>query len=104
MKIEEMRDIILILVILVIIISLIIFVRNVSVANAIKEHEKIQEIIDNIIYEESLVENCECIEKERIKCFEEYELDGRVCRNGKTITSILRACSKYNCSGEIHNL
>tara|TARA_Y100000034_G_scaffold46233_1_gene56850 strand:+ start:3040 stop:3330 length:291 start_codon:yes stop_codon:yes gene_type:complete len=95
MEFKKMRNIILIFVILAIIISVVIFAKNISVANAIKEQ---------IVYEESLVENCECIEKERIKCFEGYELDGRFCRKEKKVTNVLRACSKYNCSGEIHNL
>ncbi|MAH03173.1 hypothetical protein CMI39_00085 [Candidatus Pacearchaeota archaeon] len=91
----KIKNIILIIAILIIISFVVIFAKNVSVANAIKEQ---------IIYEEFLVENCDCLEKERIKCFEGYELGDKFCRKGNDVTSSLRACSKYNCSGEIHNL
>ncbi|MBI2043725.1 hypothetical protein HYT25_05030 [Candidatus Pacearchaeota archaeon] len=65
-------------------------------ANAIKEQQE-QEY-----YENWLPENCNCLEKERIKCVDGFELVGNLCRNEaeKTFTNVLKACSKYSCEDE----
>lgn len=51
-----------------------------------------------------LSENCKCLEHERLKCREGYELgeDG-MCVNSeeKTFTNPLEACSRYECSDGI---
>ena len=81
------------MVLLVVLISVTINVKKVMVANTIKEQ---------IVYEEWLVDNCDCFERERLKCSEGFELVGRICKAKGTYTNVLLGCSKYNCSGEIH--
>ena len=53
-------------------------------------------------YDEWLPENCSCLEKERIKCSNGFELIENVCKNEKagTFTNVLKACSKYSCEAE----
>lgn len=64
-------------------------------ANAIKE---LQEQVE---YREWLAENCECLEQNRFFCNKDFLLNGSWCSNGKQYTNRLKACSMYNCSGEI---
>ena len=49
---------------------------------------------------------CRCLERERLRCNEGFELDAenRLCRNvnGKEVTNVILACSKYECSGNIY--
>ena len=57
-------------------------------------------------YEEDLdwlSDNCDCIERERFKCSNGFEVDEerRLCFKGNEITNVLLGCSMYNCSGEI---
>ncbi len=63
-------------------------------AKAIEE-QQLQEY-----YDDWLPENCDCIEKERIKCSDGFELVGSLCRNEaeNTFTNVLKGCSKYECS------
>ena len=72
-----------------------------------------------------LVDNCECIERENLKCDEGFELfeeerlckrtiikcpseivldiEG-ICKSEKQYTNVLLGCSKYNCTGEIYEI
>ena len=90
------RNVILILAVLTIVLVVVTNVENVLVANAIME-QKEQEA-----YEDELVDNCDCIKRERLKCPEGFELIGRSCKRDGKWTNVLLGCSKYNCSGEIH--
>ncbi len=55
--------------------------------------------------EEWLSENCDCIEKEKPKCYKGFELENNICVNKtlKIFTSVIYTCSKYNCSDEIYS-
>ena len=50
-----------------------------------------------------LVDNCECIERENLKCPDGFELEERVCRDKEknTFTNVLLGCSKYDCNGKV---
>ena len=65
-------------------------------ANVIKEQQE-----QNYL-EDWLPENCDCLEKERIKCSDGFELIGNICKNKaeETFTNVLKACSKYDCQAE----
>lgn len=90
------RNVILILAVLAIVLLIVINIRNVMVANAIKEQRE-QEV-----YQDQLVDNCDCIERERWKCSEGFELIGRACKRDGDWTNVLLGCSKYNCSDGVH--
>ena len=49
-------------------------------------------------------EKCRCVERERLKCNDGFELDleNRFCRSGKDITNVILSCSKYECSGVVY--
>lgn len=49
-------------------------------------------------------ETCRCVERERLRCNEGFELDleNRICKNGNDITNVILGCSKYECSGTIY--
>jgi len=81
---------------IIVALSLMLIGRQIT-ANAIKEKQKLQ------AYEDWLVENCTCLAKERIMCPDGFELKGNWCFNNSKnyFTNILKACSQYNCSGEI---
>ncbi len=64
-------------------------------ANAIKEQQEQTE------YREWLAENCECLEEERFFCNEGFVLNGSWCFKEEIYTNRLKACSKYDCSGDI---
>lgn len=51
-------------------------------------------------YESWLPENCDCVEKERMKCSSGFELVENLCKNKaeNTFTTVLKGCSKYKCS------
>jgi len=70
------------------------FVREMKTTNAIREAE------ENEKYEDWLSDNCKCLEKERIKCSEYFELIGGVCKNEEKglFTNVLKGCSVYECS------
>jgi|TARA_Y100000034_G_C6703213_1_gene310249 hypothetical protein len=57
-------------------------------------------------YLDWLGDNCDCVERERLKCSGEFELDEerRLCVKEDEITSVLLGCSMYNCSGEINKV
>ena|SRR3989344_4101671 len=95
MQINKFRLAVSIIVLATAIFALIYYHGNIT-ANAIKEQQE-QEY-----YESWLPENCDCLEKERIKCSDGFELVGNLCRNEteKTFTNVLKACSKYDCKDE----
>ena len=66
-------------------------------SDIIKENQEAQE------YQEWLVENCDCLKRERITCPTGFEMLNQTCRNedAGTYTNKLLICSEYNCSGEI---
>ena len=90
---QKIIKLILMLVFLVVVIIVAINLEKELTANAIKEQE---------VQEEWFVDNCECIERERLKCREGFELVGRICKSEGAWTNVLLGCSKYNCSEEIH--
>ena len=49
-------------------------------------------------------DKCRCIERERLKCLEGFELDleNRLCRKGNEITNVILGCSEYECSGVVY--
>ncbi len=98
-KEKKGTKLIMILIALIILLIVIINVKKTITTNAIKKEQKEQQA-----YEEWLVENCECIERERILCPKGFELKDNLCKNEtkKIFTNVLAACSKYNCSEEIH--
>ncbi len=73
-----------------------------------------------------LQDNCECVEREKLKCPGEFKLDveKRMCRKATVVcpekgeivlydkdckeevawTNVLLGCSKYNCTGEIYEV
>ncbi len=87
----------LVLAITLIIAFLMMMVGNKIRANMIKENQESQ------AYQEWLVENCKCLEKNKIECSEGYILQNQTCVNEQenTFTNILLKCSKYDCAGEI---
>jgi len=96
---KKIKNIMIVLIFLLIVGVIVVNVRNkIITTNAIKEQERQK------AYEDWLVDNCECLEKERIKCKEGFELINGVCKNKtrKVFTNVLEACSKYYCDGEIH--
>ena len=52
-----------------------------------------------------LVENCECIERENLRCNSGFKLnkEDRICvrENDGSITNVVLGCSKYECGDEI---
>lgn len=84
--------------IIVVLLVVVIIVNKVMTANVIKEQET---------YERWLLNNCDCIEWERIKCPKRFEWSPErgwcVGLNTETLTLTNKrlACSQYNCSGEI---
>ena len=49
-------------------------------------------------------EKCRCVERERLTCPKNFELDSekRACINGTDITNVILTCSKYECSGILY--
>lgn len=90
------KNVILILAVLVAVLVIVTNVENALTANVIKEQ------IEQKVHEEELVDNCDCIERERWKCSGGFELIGRACKRDNEWTNVLLGCSRYNCSGEIH--
>ena len=70
-------------------------VNKTMTANAIKEQQE---------YETWLENNCECLENERPKCQEGFELVNDWCNNETrgVFTYALGGCSKYDCEDGIH--
>lgn len=81
------------LVFVVVVLIVAINVKKELTANAIKEQ---------LAQEKWFLDNCDCMERERLKCPEGFTLEGRLCKAEGKYTNVLLACSKYDCSGEIH--
>jgi len=71
-----------------------VFINKIKTANAVKEMKEQKSL------EEMFPENCDCLEKERIKCSDGFELIGSICKNEtlKIFTNVLKGCSEYKCS------
>ena len=89
---NKTKKIIIILLIVAFLVSIGIYLKSIITANTIKEQQK---------YEEWLKDNCNCTIKERLRCPEGYELNGKTCIGWKSFTNPVLTCSQYNCSGEI---
>ena len=98
MQINKFRFAVAILILAVAIFGLVHYQGKIT-ANAIKIQE------EQKFYEDWLPENCKCLEKNLTKCSGGFELVGTLCKNNelKTFTNVLKACSKYDCSGIIYN-
>ncbi|MEK6898067.1 MAG: hypothetical protein AABX28_01780 [Nanoarchaeota archaeon] len=97
-KMKIARNLIIALVVIALAAAIVVYSMNkITIANTIKE-QKEQEV-----YAEWLIDNCDCIEKDKIKCSDGFKLEGNLCRNEtlKVFTNVLKACSKYECDGEI---
>jgi len=51
-----------------------------------------------------MVDNCDCIERNNLKCKEGYELKERICVKDNLVTNVLLGCSKYDCDGTIYGV
>jgi hypothetical protein len=51
-----------------------------------------------------LERNCQCIKADNIKCRNGFTLNNGRCWRGDMMTSPIRECSKYNCTGEIYEV
>ncbi|MFH1325217.1 MAG: hypothetical protein ABIH49_00405 [archaeon] len=71
-------------------------VNKIQTANVIKQQEEEQKY-----FEDWLPENCNCVERNRLKCSLGFELDKEreLCVNKieKTFTNVLLGCSVYSC-------
>jgi len=57
---------------------------------------------DNSEKSDWLNENCDCIERNNLRCPEGYYVDGNLCRSeNNTVTYPILGCSAYDCDGEI---
>ena len=99
MQINKFRFAVAILILAVAIFGLVHYQGKIT-ANAIKIQEE-QKFLN-----EWLPENCKCLEKNATRCSDGFELVGNLCKNEakKTFTNVLKACSKYDCSGIVYNL
>ena len=97
MQINKLRLFVAILVLATAIFALV-YLKGSITAKVIEEQQQ-QEF-----YESWLPENCSCLEKERIKCSLGFELVGNLCKNAneRTFTNVLKACSKYDCTGTVY--
>ncbi len=95
MHINKFRLAIAILVLAAVILGLMYHQISIT-ANAVKEKQEME------YYESWLPENCVCLEKERIKCTDGFEVINGLCKNEiqKTFTNVMKACSEYKCSDE----
>ena len=101
---------IIILILILVLVSGFFIIKNFT-GNVVKEGSK---------KEYTLERNCECIEKEKVICYEEYELmdEKRLCQKVSErcftgelnkiscepfvqYSPVLLSCSKYDCDGEI---
>ena len=66
-------------------------------ASVVKEKQQAEE------YYEWLYENCNCLERERYYCPDDFVLNGSYCFGIKEKVYTLRifGCSEYDCSGEL---
>jgi len=70
----------------------------------VKENRGVDASNESLSFYDS--DKCRCIERERLRCNEGFELDleNRLCRNvnGKEVTNVILGCSKYECSGTVY--
>ena len=113
---KDIKKVILTIVILIVVLILVIFVRKGLTSNIIESQ------VPDIDW---LIDNCECIERENLKCPQYFELvEGKrmckrtitecpselmldikgICKTEILYTNVLLECSKYNCTGEIYEL
>ena len=81
--------------IVVVVAVLLMLIGNKMRENSLNEKKEAEK------YNNWLAENCECLEKNKIFCPGDFELNGSFCVLGDESTSRLIGCSLYNCSGEI---
>ena len=104
------KNIILIIIVLAILVAGFFLIKNLT-GNVVKDESKKEIELEN---------TCECVERENIKCFDEYklmdekrlcekvsekcskgELNKLVCEPFVQYSPVLLSCSKYDCDGEI---
>lgn len=83
----------------IVIVAVIVFAyvaKVIMTGNAVKIQEE-QEA-----YYDKLVENCECLEHERIFCMEGFELSEHeeFCQGDGKVTGVRKGCSQFNCHGD----
>ena len=68
----------------------------------LKKNADLEDPLSQSFYSE---DSCRCVERERLKCPEGYELnsEGRFCSNGESFTNVVLGCSAYECSGVIYS-
>ena len=107
----KIKKLILTIIVLIIIVALGFFIIKNFTGNVVKEGSKKELTLEN---------NCECLEREKVICFEGYELidEKRLCEKVTEKCStgelnvlscepfvqyspVLLSCSKYDCDGEI---
>lgn len=91
------KAIIIAIMILILLVSLFLVFHN---AGVVKTGNK------NVISDESFFSDnkCACLERNRNKCSDGFELKGNLCVNEtlKTYTNVIRGCSKYACNSTFY--
>jgi hypothetical protein len=74
-----------------------ILIQNKIKGNVVKENN------EQAYSSDWLFENCECLEKQRYRCIDGYEMKGTICYNSikRSYSSRLIGCSKYECLDKI---
>ena len=49
-------------------------------------------------------ENCNCTERNNLKCPDGYEVRDRLCAGEGSVTNPVLGCSKYDCNGTIYEV
>ncbi len=95
-KMKE-KMLVIILAVLLAVLILGFFITKTITTNAVKE---------NNAKFDWLKDNCNCIERDNLKCPEGFVLepDAKLCKKGIDITNVLLGCSKYDCNEEIYLL
>lgn len=92
---KKMVVIVAILLIAVVAVFSFILIKNAITANAIREQKQME------FYQDWLVENCECLARERYYCLGDgFEIMGDYCFNAETnhASSRILGCSLYSCA------
>ncbi len=108
------KNLILTIIILLIIVALTFFIVKNITGNVVEDESKKEIWLEN---------NCECVERENVKCSEGYELiDGKrlcgkvtekcskgelnklICEPFVQYSPVLLSCSEYDCDGKIWNV
>lgn len=98
-----------ILVLVLVAFAFVILTRKVPTSYIVQGENESNIKVDNASQfrdEDWLIDNCNCIERNRLYCgFEGFELGkGDLCWKETTVTYPVRGCSKYNCTGENYSL